>query len=188
MKTKKLIFAALFAALDLCCYHDHQGTDTYHGLYPSRWFYCTFVRIFTWTTLWRTCSRYWFYVLWLIWRILLLCTGNLCHQDAYRCICQPGLPCFYQETFRSFPVASRQPLPRSVVSLAKPSWYLDTLYLRSFWLALAAGDGFSSTSLAAGLASSASGVPFNIVQGLFGVILSTILYPLLKKPLAQYSK
>ena len=57
-----------------------------------------------------------------------------------------------------------------------------------FLMALAAGDGFSSTSLAAGLASSASGVPFNIVQGLFGVILSTILYPLLKKPLAQYSK
>ena len=44
-----------------------------------------------------------------------------------------------------------------------------------FLMALAAGDGFSSTSLAAGLASSASGVPFNIVQGLFGVILSTIL-------------
>ena len=57
-----------------------------------------------------------------------------------------------------------------------------------FLMALAAGDGFSSTSLAAGLASSASGVPFNIVQGLFGVILSTILYPLLKNPLAQYSK
>ena len=36
-----------------------------------------------------------------------------------------------------------------------------------FLMALAAGDGFSSTSLAAGLASSASGVPFNIVQGLF---------------------
>ena len=34
--------------------------------------------------------------------------------------------------FPKFPVASRQPLPRSVVSLAKPSWYLDTLYLRSF--------------------------------------------------------
>ena len=57
-----------------------------------------------------------------------------------------------------------------------------------FLMALAAGDGFSSTSLAAGLASSASGVPFNIVQGLFGVILSTILYPLLIVRLAQYSK
>ena len=56
-----------------------------------------------------------------------------------------------------------------------------------FLMAIATGDGFSSTSLAAGVASSASGIPFNIVQGLFGVILSTILYPLLKKPLAQFT-
>ena len=58
-----------------------------------------------------------------------------------------------------------------------------------FLMALAAGDGFSSTSLAAGLASSASGVPFNIVQGLFGAGQLYLLdNPLLKKPLAQYSK
>ena len=55
MKTKKLIFAALFAALTCvatmiikvptptmgyihgrCRYLDDHGTDTYHGLYPSR--------------------------------------------------------------------------------------------------------------------------------------------------------
>lgn len=56
-----------------------------------------------------------------------------------------------------------------------------------FLMAIATGDGFSSTSLAAGVASSASGIPFNIVQGLFGVILSTILFPLLKKSLAQFT-
>ncbi len=43
------------------------------------------------------------------------------------------------------------------------------------------GDGFSATSLVAGIVSSAAGIPFNIVQGIFGVIVATILYPILVK-------
>lgn len=50
-----------------------------------------------------------------------------------------------------------------------------------FLMALSTGDGFSSASLAAGVASSAAGVPFNIIQGLFGIIVAAILYPILKK-------
>ena len=53
-----------------------------------------------------------------------------------------------------------------------------------FLMALAVGDGFSSTNLAARSGILSQRCSFNIVQGLFGVILSTILYPLLKKPLA----
>lgn len=42
-------------------------------------------------------------------------------------------------------------------------------------------DGFGVTGLTAGIVSSASGIPFNIVQGFFGVILAAVLYPILMK-------
>lgn len=54
-----------------------------------------------------------------------------------------------------------------------------------FLLALGAGEGFTSASLASGAIASAAGIPFNIIQGLFGVILATILYPLLHGPLTK---
>ena len=49
--------------------------------------------------------------------------------------------------------------------------------------ALAAfGSGaFSSTALAAGFTSSATGIPFNIVQGVVGIILALLLLPVLLK-------
>lgn len=50
-----------------------------------------------------------------------------------------------------------------------------------FLLAFASGAGLSASSLTAGIASSASGIPFNIVQGIFGVIIATILYPILER-------
>ena len=53
--------------------------------------------------------------------------------------------------------------------------------IKIFLMAVTTGDGFSSASLAAGAASAISGVPFNIVQGLFGVVVSCVLYPFLKK-------
>ena len=55
-----------------------------------------------------------------------------------------------------------------------------------FLMALATGDGLSGTALAAGVASSASGIPFNIVQGVFGVVLAAILFPLLQNPLRSF--
>lgn len=39
--------------------------------------------------------------------------------------------------------------------------------------------GFSSAALAAGITASAAGIPFNIVQGVVGIILSVILLPIL---------
>ena len=35
-ENEKIDFCSFICSTDLCCYHDHQGTDTYHGLYPSR--------------------------------------------------------------------------------------------------------------------------------------------------------
>ncbi len=36
-------------------------------------------------------------------------------------------------------------------------------------------------SLAAGLIASAAGIPANLIQGIFGVVISTLLYPLLQR-------
>ena len=55
-----------------------------------------------------------------------------------------------------------------------------------FLMAVTTGDGFSAAALTAGAAASASGVPFNIVQGLFGVIVAASLYPILKPALNKY--
>lgn len=46
--------------------------------------------------------------------------------------------------------------------------------------ALGAG-GFTAAALAAGITASAAGIPFNIVQGISGILLSIILLPLLSK-------
>ncbi len=40
---------------------------------------------------------------------------------------------------------------------------------------------FSSTALAAGFASSAASIPFNMVQGVVGIIISLLLLPILSK-------
>lgn len=50
-----------------------------------------------------------------------------------------------------------------------------------FLMAFTAKSGISSATLAAGAASAISGIPFNIVQGGFGIIVSSLLYPFLKK-------
>ncbi len=44
-----------------------------------------------------------------------------------------------------------------------------------------ATGAFTSISLAAGLASSATGIPFNIAQGVVGIVISLILLPILSK-------
>ena len=50
-----------------------------------------------------------------------------------------------------------------------------------FLLGFGGSDGQFSSSIQAGIAAAAAGVPFNAVQGIFGVTVSCILYPFLKK-------
>ena len=50
-----------------------------------------------------------------------------------------------------------------------------------FLLGLASGDGLSAASLGAGITASAAGIPFNIVQGIFGVMIAAVLQPVLNK-------
>lgn len=54
-------------------------------------------------------------------------------------------------------------------------------FLYEAGLAAFGSGGFTQASLVAGIASSATGIPFNIVQGVVGIILATILLPVLRK-------
>ena len=48
-------------------------------------------------------------------------------------------------------------------------------------LGISEEGGFGAAALSAGIIASAAGVPFNVVQGVFGVVVSTILYSVLRK-------
>lgn len=54
-------------------------------------------------------------------------------------------------------------------------------FLYEAGLAAFGSGGLTEASLAAGIASSALGIPFNIVQGVTGIILSLLLLPVLRK-------
>ena len=54
-------------------------------------------------------------------------------------------------------------------------------FLYETGLAAFGTGGFTGASLAAGIASSAAGIPFNLVQGIAGIILSILLLPVLMK-------
>ena len=54
-------------------------------------------------------------------------------------------------------------------------------FLYEAGLAAFGNGGFTSAALAAGFASSAMGIPFNIVQGVVGIILALLLLPILLK-------
>lgn len=48
-------------------------------------------------------------------------------------------------------------------------------------LALAASQSFTSVSLTAAAAASVAGIPFNIVQGIAGIVIAAVLLPILMK-------
>ena len=64
-------------------------------------------------------------------------------------------------------------------ALAEAFMVLGYFVYEIFLLGLAAGDGFSSGTIKAGITASADGIPFNVVQGIFGVAISLVLYPLI---------
>ncbi|MQN01271.1 MAG: ECF transporter S component [Lachnospiraceae bacterium] len=58
----------------------------------------------------------------------------------------------------------------------------------AFENALAASGGFNSKTLAAGIAASATGIPANIVQGVAGVAIAAVLYPILRPILNRFNQ
>ncbi|MFT3983232.1 MAG: ECF transporter S component [Lachnospiraceae bacterium] len=54
-------------------------------------------------------------------------------------------------------------------------------FVFEIFLAMIAAGQFTNTAFAAGVSSSATGIPFNIVQGFIGIVITALLLPLLKK-------
>jgi len=54
-------------------------------------------------------------------------------------------------------------------------------FVYEIFLAMITAGTFTGTSFAAGVSSAATGIPFNIVQGVVGIVISVSLLPLLKK-------
>ena len=54
-------------------------------------------------------------------------------------------------------------------------------FVYEIFLAMIAAGQFTNTTFTAGVSSSATGIPFNIVQGFTGIIITVLLLPLLKK-------
>lgn len=54
-------------------------------------------------------------------------------------------------------------------------------FVYEIFLAMIAAGQFTNTAFAAGVSSSATGIPFNIVQGFAGIVITVLLLPLLKK-------
>ena len=50
-----------------------------------------------------------------------------------------------------------------------------------FMLGLATGEGLTASTISSGAIASLEGVPFNIIQGVFGVVVSSIIYPFVYK-------
>lgn len=54
-------------------------------------------------------------------------------------------------------------------------------FVFEIFLMMLASGSFNHTSFAAGITSSATGIPFNIVQGVVGIIITLILLPILER-------
>ncbi|HKM22495.1 MAG TPA: ECF transporter S component [Lachnospiraceae bacterium] len=54
-------------------------------------------------------------------------------------------------------------------------------FVYEIFLAMLAAGAFTGTTFAAGVSSSATGIPFNIVQGFVGIVISLLLLPILEK-------
>lgn len=50
-----------------------------------------------------------------------------------------------------------------------------------FLIALSDKEALSQTALTAAIASAGSGIPFNLVQGIFGILIAAVLYPVITK-------
>lgn len=54
-------------------------------------------------------------------------------------------------------------------------------FVYEIFLAMITAGQFTSTTFTAGVSSSATGIPFNMVQGFVGIVITVLLLPLLKK-------
>ena len=64
-------------------------------------------------------------------------------------------------------------------ALAECFMVLGYFVYEIFLLGLAVGGPLDQTTVSAGITASAAGIPFNVVQGIFGVVIAAVLHPVL---------
>ena len=82
--------------------------------------------------------------------------------------------------FRKIARNSKSLLPVIIGSaLAEAFMTLGYFVFEIFLLALTASGSLTKASISAGIAGSAAGVPFNMVQALFGIVIALLIYPVI---------
>ena len=71
---------------------------------------------------------------------------------------------------------------RRIIGSAVGEAFMVVAYFvfESFLYAFTATGGFTAAAFNAGITSSAAGIPANIIQGVFGVVIAAVLYPILR--------
>ena len=87
----------------------------------------------------------------------------------------------YQRTLRHTAANGRKTLSLILGGILGESVMVGGYFVFETFLAAFGNGGFSAQALSAGLLSSAASIPFNLVQGATGIILSVLLLPILMK-------
>lgn len=88
-----------------------------------------------------------------------------------------GLAGFLQKLLQN----KKNVVPVIVAGVAGEAFMVIAYFIYEIFLyAASASGGFSVSSFTAGIASSAVGIPANIVQGVFGIVIAAVLYPILR--------
>ncbi len=106
---------------------------------------------------------------------LLYAPATFIIKAAVAALVQPAL-------FRLKKLSGRQNHLLPVVSgsiLSEILMVLGYFVYEIFLLAFTASSSLTNASLSSGIAAAASGIPFNIIQAAFGVVLVAVLYPIL---------
>ena len=72
-------------------------------------------------------------------------------------------------------------LPVMIGGIIGESAMVAGYFIFEIFLLAYKNGGFDSASLIAGVTASASGIPFNLVQGIFGIVVATLLFPIIRK-------
>lgn len=87
--------------------------------------------------------------------------------------------------FRSFKANAKSPRIRSaaviISGLIGEAIMVTGYFLYEAGVAAFASGGQNTAAIAAGITSSAAGIPFNLVQGFTGIVISLLLLPILQK-------
>ncbi|MCI6648078.1 MAG: ECF transporter S component [Lachnospiraceae bacterium] len=88
-----------------------------------------------------------------------------------------GLTSFLQKITAS----KKSPVPVIIAGVVGEAFMVIGYFIfETFEFAFTAKGGFDAASLNSGMATAAAGIPANLIQAVFGIIIAAVLYPLLR--------